>query len=136
MATASEIETLVEREIEIWNTGSVDDVDDIYAADAVYVDAFGEEHDRAGFKAYVRMLREAFPDFHVEIEETITEGDRIATRYTFGGTHEGEYRGFEPTGNSFELHGMTLCHVEDGRIVKMWNATNVFSMAQQLGLMG
>jgi steroid delta-isomerase-like uncharacterized protein len=127
---------LVEREIEVWNTGDVDAIDDIYADDAVYVDAYGERHDVASFKQYIERLRSAFPDFHVEIEAVVAEGDHVATRYTFGGTHEGEYRGFEPTGNSFELHGMTFGQVEDGRFVEMWNATNVHAMATQLELLG
>lgn len=129
-------EELTRRDMQIWNDRDVDGIDEIYAADAVFYDAFGERHDRDSWKEYVEMLHEAFPDFHVEIAEMISEGSTVFSRYTFGGTMEGEYRGFEPTGKSFELHGLISYRVEDGKITEVWNAANAMAMAQQLGLLG
>jgi steroid delta-isomerase-like uncharacterized protein len=129
-------EELTRRDIAIWNDGEVDRIEDVYDADCVYHDPFGEEYDRDSYRGYVEMIHTAFPDFFVHEEETLSERDSVMMRYTFGGTMEGEYRGFEPTGKSFELHGLISYRIEDGRIVEAWNAVNSMAMAQQLGLLG
>jgi steroid delta-isomerase-like uncharacterized protein len=112
-------------------------VDDIYADDATYVDPMGEVyHDRESYKQYMEMVLSAFPDFTVEVKGVAETDDGVYCRYTFSGTMEGEFRGFEPTGESFELHGIAWSRIEDEKIVESWNATNTMAMAQQLGLLG
>lgn len=127
---------LVMRDIEIWNTGDTGPIDEIYAADATYVDPMGEVHDPESYAEYIQAIRTAFPDFHVEVQEFSETDDGVAVRYTFSGTMEGPYRGLEPTGQSFELHGIAWYHTEDGSVVKAWNATNSMSIAQQAGALG
>jgi steroid delta-isomerase-like uncharacterized protein len=129
-------EELVRRDIETWNDHDIAAVDDLYAADARYRDPMGEVHDRTSYKEYIRMVLTAFPDFHVDIRGLAETDDGVYCRYTFSGTMEGEFRGFEPTGESFELHGIAWSRIEDGVIVESWNATNTMAMAQQLGLLG
>jgi steroid delta-isomerase-like uncharacterized protein len=132
----SEWEELVERDISIWNGGNPDAIDEVYAADATYTDPTGAVHDRDSYREYVEMIRTAFPDFHIEVQELLQSGDTVVTRYTYSGTMEGEYRGFEPTGKSFEHHGISWHRIEDGTIVEAWNVANQMAMAQQLGLLG
>ncbi len=134
--TTSLKQELVERDIEMWNTGETDAVDEIYASDATFTDPMGEVHDLESYVEYVKSIRSAFPDFEVDIQEFFETGDTVGCRYTFSGTMEGTYRGFEPTGKSFELHGIAVCHVEDGRIVEWWNAANSMAIAQQAGVLG
>lgn len=127
---------LLMRDIEMWNTGNTDTVDEIYAADATYTDPMGKVHDRDSYVEYIDMIRSAFPDFHVEVEEVFESDATVGCRYTVSGTLEGTYRGFEPTGESFELHGIAMSHIEDGQIVASWNATNSMAIAQQTGILG
>lgn len=134
-ATSPQQELLL-RDIEMWNTGETDAVDEIYAADATYTDPMGEIHDRESYVEYIGTIRTAFPDFHVEVDELFEAGNTVGCRYTITGTLEGPYRGFEPTGESFELHGIAMSHIEDGEIVESWNAANSMAIAQQTGLLG
>jgi predicted ester cyclase len=46
------------------------------------------------------VLLRAFPDLHVAVEDVIAEGDKVVSRNTVTGTHQGEYRGLPPTGKS------------------------------------
>lgn len=131
----SEAEELVLREIAGWNEHRPAAVTDTYAVDATYTDPMGMVHDRASLAAYVEMIVTAFPDFHVEPRAVVGRDGTVACRYTFGGTMEGPFRGFEPTGESFELHGVEWSRVEDEAIVEAWNATNSLAMARQLGLL-
>ncbi|MEF8814839.1 MAG: ester cyclase [Halovenus sp.] len=127
---------LVMQDIEMWNTGETEAVDDIFAADSSYIDPMGERHDRESYAEYIDAIRAAFPDFHVEVQEFVETDDGVACRYTFSGTMEGTYRGFEPTGESFELHGVAWYHIEDETILEAWNATNSMAIAQQVGALG
>lgn len=127
---------LVMRDIGMWNTGDTDPIGEIYATDSTYLDPMGEVHDHESYAEYIEAIRTAFPDFHVEVQEFSETDDGVAVRYTFSGTMEGRYRGFEPTGESFELHGIAWYHIEDRSIVRAWNATNSMSIAQQVGALG
>lgn len=130
-------EELVMRDIATWNDRDYDAVDDLYAGDATYRDPMGEVyHDRASYKEYMETVLSAFPDFHVDVKGVAETDDGVYCRYTFSGTMEGPFRGFEPTGESFDLHGIAWSRIEDGRIVESWNATNTMAMARQLGLLG
>lgn len=122
-------------DITAWNDGDVDVIDDIYADGAAYTDPMGAVHDRESLTEYIGMIRTAFPDFTVDVHQLLREGDTVACRYTFSGTMEDPYRGFEPTGESFELHGITWYHIQDEQVPTAWNATNSMAVAQQLGLL-
>jgi steroid delta-isomerase-like uncharacterized protein len=126
---------LTGREFEVWNGGDVATIDDLYAADGVYHDGFGEVRDRASLKEYVAATRETFPDFAVREEGVVADESTSVARYTISGTMEGSFHGFEPTGESFEIHGFVSHRVEAGEIVEAWNAVNAMAMAEQLGLL-
>ena len=42
-----------------------------------------------GVSSYMRFVREAFPDFHNEIELLLAEGDRVFAKLRYTGTHLG-----------------------------------------------
>jgi hypothetical protein len=58
-------------------------------------------------KRYVTMLRTAFPDIHFTVEDQITDGDRVMTRWTAGGTQTGALQGLPPTGNKIRWQAST-----------------------------
>ena len=53
--------------------------------------------DREGVKVFVSAFHAAFPDGHISIDQMIAEGDFVAVRTTFRGTHTGELMGIPPT---------------------------------------
>jgi steroid delta-isomerase-like uncharacterized protein len=132
----TERQALVQREMDIWNDGAFHRIETVYAPDLAYTDPTGEVHDRASLREYVETTLTAFPDCFVQPQAFVEAGEDVACRYRFGGTMEGPFRGFEPTGESFELHGISWSRVEDGTVVEAWNATNTMAMARQLGLLG
>jgi hypothetical protein len=54
--------------------------------------------DGDGFKQLLGMFRSAFPDLRVTVEDEIAEGEKVATRFTWRGTHRGAFQGIAPTG--------------------------------------
>ena len=93
-----------------------------------------------GKRQLVGELLEAFPDFHITLEDLIVEkdsaggGDKIVERFTISGTHNGEYRGIPATRNRFETHGMSICRIVDGMQVEHWAVFDELDMLQQLGV--
>jgi len=51
-------------------------------------------------KEVFTRLHRAFPDLHITVEDVIAEGDKIVSRNTVTGTHQGDYMGRPPTGKS------------------------------------
>ncbi len=82
-----------------------------------------------------RAFTQAYPDIHVTVEETVSEGDRIAARCTVTGTHRGEGIGVAPTNKSIEFTGLVLIKVKDGKFIEGWNQFDFMNMYQQLGVL-
>ena len=79
------------------------------------------------------VLLRAFPDIHVAVEETISEGDKIVVRNTVTGTHRGEYQGVPPTGKTVTYSEIFIFRFAGGRIVEVRGVVDVLSLLRQLG---
>ncbi|MEV6833202.1 ester cyclase [Streptomyces sp. NPDC051133] len=79
------------------------------------------------------VLLRAFPDIHVTVEETITEGDRIVSRNTVTGTHRGDYQGLPPTGRTVTYDEIFVFRFADGRIAEIRGVVDVLTQLRQLG---
>jgi steroid delta-isomerase-like uncharacterized protein len=80
------------------------------------------------------MLLRGLPDLHVAVEDVIAEGDKVVSRNTVTGTHQGEYRGLPPTGKSVTYNEVFIFRFAGGRIAEIWGVVDVFSQMQQLGV--
>jgi steroid delta-isomerase-like uncharacterized protein len=89
----------------------------------------------AGIKIFLGAFHTAFPDGHVTIDQMIAEGDTVATRLTFRGTHTGQFQGIAPTGRAVTIPGIAVARFVDGKIVEHWGGPNRFSLLQQLGVL-
>jgi steroid delta-isomerase-like uncharacterized protein len=87
----------------------------------------------AGFKAVIGMFLSAFPDISITVEDVLAEGDRVATRGTFRGTHQGEFMGVPPTGKAVAVSYIDLWRLEGGRAVENWVQMDLLGLMQQLG---
>ncbi|HEY6002839.1 MAG TPA: ester cyclase [Anaeromyxobacter sp.] len=87
----------------------------------------------AGFARTIEELRAAFPDIHYTIEDLVAEGDRVAIRWTWTGTHKGRYRGFAPTENSVSNTGFAIFQLRDGKLSRSWLETDRFGFVHQIG---
>jgi steroid delta-isomerase-like uncharacterized protein len=112
-----------------------DILEEIYAADLVWHEP---DQDLRGYeeaRQFVSMYKTAFPDLNVTVEDAIAEGDKVVTRYTVHGTHQGEIEEFgPPTGRQLELEGITIHRIENGKIVEEWERYDNLDILQQLGL--
>jgi predicted SnoaL-like aldol condensation-catalyzing enzyme len=120
---------------DLFNAGILEVADEIIAADHVNHDPplpdipTGPE----GQKQVVNLYGGAFTNAHISIEDQIAEGDRVATRWTGSGTHQGEFMGVAPTGNQVTVTGITINRISGGKIVESWTNYDALGMMQQIG---
>jgi predicted ester cyclase len=84
-------------------------------------------------KDHIDMFEAAFPLYELIAEDMIAEGDEVAVRATFRGTHQGEFSGIPATGNEVEIPVFLIYRIEDGKIVEHWMQADVMGLLQQLG---
>lgn len=121
---------------EAWDEGNDALIDELIADDYVeHSTAHPQDvHGPAGFKREAEQLQAAFPDLTVTEEDSIAEGDKVASRVTFRGTHEGEFQDLPPTGTSVEFEVMVINRFEDGQLAEAWVQVDVMGLMQQLGV--
>jgi predicted ester cyclase len=68
------------------------------------------------------------------VEDAVGEGDLVAQRVHFAGTHTGEFQGLPPTGKKVEFSGLELNRFVDGRVAEHWFELDALTLLQQLGL--
>ena len=90
--------------------------------------------DCEGIKIVTAMFRGAFPDSYFTVEDMIAEGDKVATRKTFHGTHEGEFMGIPPSGRSVSMGLIDIVRIAEGRVVEHWSEGDSLGLMQQLGV--
>ena len=93
----------------------------------------GISPDKEGFRGFVGLYLQAFPEQHVDVHELIAEGDRVLARHTHHVTHGGDFAGLPPTGKQAVVDGLELFRVSDGRVAEMWHHDDLLSLMQQLG---
>ncbi len=121
---------------ELFDRGNLDVADELFAPNFVFHDpASGEDwHGPESVKQYAAMMRAAFPELHYAVEDQIAQGDKVVTRYTASGTHQGGLMGVAPTGNRVEITGISIRRIEGGKFEEIWESYDALGMMQQLGV--
>ncbi|HUQ00757.1 MAG TPA: ester cyclase [Aeromicrobium sp.] len=127
---------LVQRFYAEIDRGNIDIIDEL--VDEHYVDhsppPFPVTPGREGVKEAFRLFQEATPGYH-KIEDQIAEGDRVVTRLTSTGRHEGDLPGAPRTGNEMTMTSITIHRISDGRLVEKWAEKDVMALLIAIGKM-
>jgi len=119
---------------EIYSKMNLSAIDELYASDFVWHSAFpGMTPDREGYRQSIMSLL-PFANIHYVGEDMITEGDKVAIRWTWSGTHKDEYMGIAPTGKTATITGITILRIVSGKIVEEWDEQDMLSFMEQLGI--
>ncbi len=137
MASTEENKQLVRRFYEEIDKGNLGVIDELVAED--YVDHNpppfpGLPAGRAGVKQAFKIFWEATPGHH-HIEDQIAEGDKVVTRLTSFGKHEGDLPGAPRTGNDLKMTSITIHRIADGKLVEKWAEKDVMGFLRQIGVM-
>ncbi len=134
--SAEENKALVRRFVdEVQSAGNIDAIDELCSPEFVNHSAPpGVPPNCEGVKQLTAMFRRAFPDSYFIVEDMIAEGDKVVSRKTFHGTHEGEFMGIPPSGRSVSMGLIDIVRVSEGRVVEHWSMGDNLGLMQQLGV--
>jgi predicted ester cyclase len=137
MTLAEQNKALVRRFYEEIDKGNITVLDELVAEN--YIDHNpppfpGLASGREGLKQIFRIFQHSTPGYH-QIEDQIAEGDRVVTRLTSIGKHEGDLPGAPKTGNDLKMTSITIHRLADGKLVEKWSEKDVIGFLQQIGAM-
>jgi predicted ester cyclase len=122
---------------EAFGQGKVEVIDEVLDADFVCYDPNSEAGEIRGadtMKGEIEYFRNAVGDLTYTVEDQIAEGDKVVTRYTARGTHQGEFFGVAGTGNRVEFTGIQIDRFdESGKIVEEWPEYDLLEAMRQMG---
>jgi steroid delta-isomerase-like uncharacterized protein len=118
---------------EVVSKGNMDLINEIFAPDFVAHEADQDIRGPKGVRQFISMLRTAFPDLHIIVEDMLAEGDKVIQRWSGHGSHQGELMGLPPNGRRVSVAGITISRFEDGKVAEEWELYDMMGMMQQLG---
>jgi steroid delta-isomerase-like uncharacterized protein len=132
-STVQPVADVVRAFYEPFRTGDTSSYDQVLSPNWVDLPlAPGQQQGPAGMAAQIALFRAAMPDYQVEHQDVLVDGDRVAVRNTVSGTHQGAFMGLAPTGRRIEMRTMDVHQVRDGRIVTTWHLEDFAGLMAQL----
>lgn len=136
MASTDQTKAVLQRYfLEGWNQGRLDLFDEILHPNFHNHNPFSPNLMTGipGMKAAVALLRVAFPDLRVVIEDQVVTEVKVATRCTMYGTQQGSFFGLAPTGKRVAMKQFQIDRFLDGTIVEQWRVADMVGLLRQLG---
>ena len=133
--SSEENKAVVQRWIEGFNNGDVQAEADARTADYVAHFPGGPPLDSEGWIQATGSFVEAFPDLRLTVEDIMAEGDSVAARVTFRGTHVGDFQGVPPTNKQVTFTSIEMNRMVDGKVAEHWVEIDLLGLLQQLGAM-
>ncbi len=121
---------------EVWNKRRASAIDEMYAdglAYGLHDDPKVALKGAADFKTFYETFCKAFGEIHVDVEDVIAEGDKIAARCHVTGVHTGDELGVPASHAAIDFTGLVFARIKDGKFVEVWNNFDFLSMNRQIG---
>lgn len=121
---------------EVINRKNLDAANDIVAEDFIEHLPFpGQGPGREGLKFALNAMFTGFPDMYWTVNEQIAEGEKVVTRFTWTGTHQGGFMGIPPTNKRVEVWGVVIDVVRNNLFSESRIIMDTVGLLQQLGVM-
>jgi steroid delta-isomerase-like uncharacterized protein len=120
---------------EVWNEGRVQTIFDLLAPNSVAIGQGkpGEEIRGPGeFAAFYNRIHGAFPDMKITIEDAFGEGNKVVVRWSSVMTHSGNDLGIPATKKKIRISGISIAHIENGKVARGWDNWDQLAMMEQL----
>ena len=86
-------------------------------------------------RQFAAMFYAAMSDLMHPVEELIAEGDKVAFRGSYVGTHTGAFMGVPPSGRRVSAVGIGVFRVANGKVAEFWVSPDRMSLMQQMGVL-
>ena len=118
---------------EILNKGNIDMIDTHFASNYVNKTVTSTVNGQAEAKDFFGAFLTGFSDINFVVDEIFGVDDRVVKRWTFNGTHTGEFAGIPATGNNISLKGVSVSRIVDGKISEELDFMDDLGFMEQLG---
>jgi steroid delta-isomerase-like uncharacterized protein len=122
---------------EAFSQGKVEVIDEVLHSDFVCWDPNSEPGEIRGadtIKGEIEYFRNAVPDLTYTVEDQVGEGDKVVSRYTVSGIHQGEFFGVPGSGRRIEMTGIQIDRFdESGKLVEEWPEYDLLGAMRQMG---
>jgi predicted ester cyclase len=119
---------------EVFNQGRMEVAGELIAPHSIEHQRGGMGDGPVGVKRTATILRSAFPDLSLTIQDLIVDGDKLWARQRAGGTNLGPFFGFPATGKTAYIEVFDVVRFENGRVVEHWGVPDQLGMMIALGL--
>ena len=120
---------------EAFGKGNLEVIDELFAPGYSFKSPLGIDIKGAeGFKQNLAMMRSAFPDMNISIDDMLAVDEKVVTRFTMKGTFTGEMMSIPPTGKDISVSGIVITRWENGKEVQAWESIDTLGWYQQLGI--
>jgi len=117
-----------------WNRGDTSVLHTTVAEDHIDHDDNGDDIGRDHLVQAILAYRAAFPDMRMSFDDQIADGDKVVTRWTANGTHQGQLDAIPATGRLARISGIFIHQLTDGEITESWTSFDRLGLLQQLGV--
>jgi steroid delta-isomerase-like uncharacterized protein len=93
----------------------------------------GQPEGKEGVAFFVNTMQSAFSDVNATIGPSVESGDMASALVTISGKHTGEFMGVPATDRPFEVEGIDIIRIEDGKCAEHWGVTDNMALMQQIG---
>jgi steroid delta-isomerase-like uncharacterized protein len=126
--------TLLRDSIEAFNAGDIAKLLAVAAPDIVihYAEMPEPLQGRETWQQGYELVKRAFPDLKIHVDDLVAAGDKVALRLTLTGTHQGEFQGIPATGRTISYVSHEFYRVADGLVAEEWICSDMASLFSQL----
>jgi steroid delta-isomerase-like uncharacterized protein len=121
---------------EVFNNHNLGVIDELMTEDFVEHDPLpGLTNDRDGTRETLRAVLGGFPDIRADVVDAVSEGDRVAIRTRYTGTHHGEFMGVPATGRQSTVESIDIIRMtNDGLAAEHWGVFDTMGVMLQIGV--
>jgi predicted ester cyclase len=123
---------VVRRDFEELDRGRATPIDLCAAGFTFHVAGF-PPMDLEATKRFAAMFFTGLPDLSHPLDELIAEGDRVAFRCRYEGTHTADFMGVPASGRHISVGGVGVMRIANGRVAEFWVSPDRMSLMQQIG---
>jgi steroid delta-isomerase-like uncharacterized protein len=132
----------IQRWTDAWNSHDIDKVSALFSSDVtIYQPENPKPLGSAGLRGFFSMIFRAYPDFHIEVQDALIDGDKAATFERVTGTWSGPFtdpatgKTTPANGRAFDHPGvMYLLYNPDHTIRELRIYWDRLTVDQQLGI--
>lgn len=117
---------------QVWNQGRREAIPELFASDGVLHDGSVVTTGPEAFYDFFDRMRGAFSEIHIEIEDTLVEGDRVCVRWRCTAQHTGAGLGMSATNKKLQVTGISILRVANGQIAEAWQNWDMLGLIEQI----